>query len=143
MPISFKFYHDSGLTQEITSANPLTATQDISGGLPAVDKVIYFGSTVSTNKAQATSNPGVDAIVVSLTDANTLSGSPTSEFKLALSAGGLAGAVAGASLSLSATVNGGVANAVPIHTRRSTALTTVGAYTDISLQTNSLTETAI
>lgn len=140
MAVSFKFYHDAALTQEITSGNPLTATQDAGGGLGAVDKTIYFGSTAADTKAQATSDLGVDAIVVSMSDADAGTGAPASEFKLALSSGGLASAVAGASLSLSATVNSGVANAVPVYTRRASALTAAGSYTDITLTTNDLTE---
>ena len=142
MATSYKFYHDSALTQEITGGNPLTAIQDVAGVLGPVDKIIYFGSTVTGNKAQALSNPGVDPIVVSLADSAAGSGSATSEFRLALSP--ITGAeTAGAALTLSATINSGVANAVPIYTRRDTALTVAGSYTDISLETNSLTETPV
>lgn len=140
MAVSFKLYHDSALTQEITSGNPLTATQDTGGALGAVDKTIYFGSVAADTKAQATSDPGVDAIVLSVADADAGTGAPATEFKLALSSGGLASAVAGAALSLSATVNSGVPNAVPIYTRRASALAVAGGYTDITLTTNDLTE---
>jgi hypothetical protein len=143
MAVSFKFYHDSALTSEITSGNPLTAIQDAAGLLGAVDKIIYFGSTISANQIQAASDPGTDAIVVSIADANAGTGSPAAEFKLALSSGGLAGATAGASLSLSHTVPGGVANAVPIHTRRDSALTVAGTYTDLTLTTVNLEESTI
>ena len=143
MPVSFKFYHDASLTEEITTGNPLTATQDAAGLLPPVDKTIYFGSTVTGNKVQAASSPGVAAVVISITDANAGTGAPASEFKLALSSGGLASAVAGASLSLSHTINSGVANAVPIYTRRDSALSAAGSYTDLSLETNSLTESPV
>ena len=143
MAISFKLYHDAALTQEITSGNPLTATQDAANLLPAVDKTIYFGSTVTGNKAQAVSSPGVDPITISIADADAGTGAPATEFKLALSAGGLATATPGAALSLSATINSGVANAVPIYTRRDSVLTVAGSYTDLSLQTNSLTEAPV
>lgn len=143
MTTSFKLYHDSALTQEITALNPLTATQETSGLLGPVDKTIYFGSTNSANKIQAVSNPGVDAIVLSIVDSATGSGSPATEFKLALTSGGLATATAGAALTLSATINGGVANAVPIYTRRASAIAVAGTYTDLSLNTNSLIETPI
>lgn len=143
MATSFKFYHDSALTSEITSGNPLTATQDTANALPDVDKTIYFGSTVTGNKAQANSNPGVDQIVLSVIDANNTTGSPATEFKLALSSAALASAVAGASLNLGLTVNSGVANAVPIYTRRNSVLGTAGTYTDLSLETNVLIETPV
>lgn len=143
MTISFKFYHDAALTQEITSGNQLVATQDTAGLLGPVDTVIYLGSTVTGNKVQATSSPGVDPIVVSIVDADAGTGAPASEFKLALSSGGLASATAGASLTLSTTINSGVANAVPIYTRRDSVLAVAGTYTDLTLQTNSLNETPV
>lgn len=142
MAISFKFYHDAALTSEITSGSPLTATQETSGALGPVDKTIYFGSTVVGNKAQATTDPGVDPIVVSIADADAGTGAPTTEFKLSLSP--ITGAeTAGASLSLSHTVTSGVANAVPIYTRRTSVLGTAGSYTDLTLQTVSLDETPV
>ena len=143
MATSFKLFHDAALTQEISSANPLTATQETGGALGPVDKTIYFGSAATGNKAQAVSSPGVDPIVVSIVDADAMTGAPASEFKLALSAGGLASAVAGASLSLSHTINSGVANAVPIYTRRTSALAVAGAYTDVSLESVSVIETPV
>lgn len=143
MAISFKFYHDSALTQEITALAPLTATQDTAGLLAAVDKTIYLGSTVTGNKAQVQANPGVAAIVVSIADANTATGAPASEFKLALSSGGLATATAGAALTLSTSITSGVANAVPIFTRRDSVLSVAGSYTDVSLTTQILIETPV
>jgi len=143
MTISFKFYHDSGLTQEITSGNPLTATQDTAGLLGAVDKTIYLGSTVTGNKAEVQSDPGVTAISVSIADADAGTGAPASEFKLALSAGGLDTATAGAALTLSTSITSGVANAVPIYTRRDSVLAVAGSYTDVSLTTQTLIETPV
>ncbi len=140
MAITFGFFHDSALTNPIESVDPLTATQDTGGSLGPVDKVIYFGSPTAGRVAKASSNPGVDSIVVSIADANAGTGAPATEFKLALSSGALATATAGASLTLSTSVTSGVANAVPIYTRRTSALTTVGTYTDIILTTNQLRE---
>lgn len=143
MAVSFKFYHDSALTSEITALAPLTATQDTAGILGAVDKTIYLGSTLTGNKAQANSSPGVDAIVISIADSDALTGAPASEFKLALSSGGLDTATAGASLTLSTSITSGVANAVPIYTRRDSALAVAGSYTDVSLTTQTLLETPV
>jgi len=143
MTISFKFFHDASLTQEITALNPLTATQDTGGSLGPVDKTIYLGSAVVGNKAQVAAAPGVDAIVASIVDADAGTGAPASEIKLALSAGGLATAVAGASLALSTSITSGVANAVPIYTRRASALTVAGSYADLSLATQTLIETPV
>lgn len=143
MAISLKFYHDSALTSEITALAPLTATQETTGALPPVDKTIYLGSTVAGNKFQTNVNPGVDAIVVSVIDAAAGSGAPATEFKLALTSGGLASAVAGAALTLSTTINSGVANAVPIFTRRTSAITVAGSYTDVRLDTQTLAESPL
>ena len=143
MATSFSFYHDAALTQVIDSGNPLTATQESTGALGPVDKTIYFGSTTTGNKVQAVSSPGVDPIVITIADTNSGTGAPATEIKLALSSGGLATAIAGASLSLSHTINSGVANAVPIYTRRTSALAVAGTYTDISLSSVSVIETAI
>jgi hypothetical protein len=142
MTITFKGYHDSAMTQEITSGNPLTATHVV-GATDPVDKIVYFGSTASGKKLQAASTPGTDPVVISIYDAASGSGAPASEFKLALSSGGLAGATAGASLNLSATILSGVANAVPIYVRRTSAIGTSGAYTDVSLKTNSVIEAPV
>lgn len=143
MATSFKFYHDSALTTEITALAPLTADQDTAGVAGAVDKTIYLGSTLTGNKAQVQSAPGVTAIEVSIVDADAGTGAPASEFKLALSAVGLGTAVAGAALTLPVTINSGVANAVPIYTRRDSALAVAGNYTDISLTTQTLVETPV
>ncbi|MCK9386124.1 MAG: hypothetical protein M0Q15_16055 [Nevskia sp.] len=146
MSTSFKFFHDAALTQEITAdplVNPLTASQYTDGSLGAVDKLIYFGSAATGMKAQLTADPGVGAIVVSIVDADGGTGAPDSEFKLALSSGGLATAVAGAALTLSHTINSEVANAIPIYTRRASALTSAGSYTDLTLQTQDLTESPV
>ena len=143
MTITFKFYHDAALTEEITTLNPLTATQDAAGVLGAVDKTVYLGSTTAGNKLQVSSDPGVDPVVVSVADSAGGSGAPATEFKLALSSGGLASAVAGDPLSLSHTLLSGVANAIPIYTRRDSALVVVGAYSDISLQVVNPYETPV
>lgn len=143
MATSFKFYHDSALTSEITSGNPLTAVQDTSGSSPVVDEVVYFGSTSTGLKAQVAADPGVTAIAVSIDDSAGGSGSPASEIKLATSLLGLDSATGGAALTLSTQVLSGVANAVPVYTRRDSAITVAGAYTDLSLITQNLVETPV
>lgn len=140
MAISLKFYHDAALTSQITAGAPLTATQETTGALPAVDKTIYLGSTVAAVKFQDNVSPGVAAIVVSVIDAVVGSGAPATEFKLALTSGGLATATAGAALTLGVTINSGAANAIPIFTRRVSAITVAGSYTDVRLDTQTLLE---
>lgn len=142
MAITFKAFHDSALTSEITSGNPMLSTHTV-GATDYTDDLIYIGSNASGTKLQAVSDPGVDPVVVSVADAGPGSGAPASEIKLALSSGGLASAVAGASLDLSATLLSGVANAVPVHVRRTSALSTPGAYTDVSLLIDAVEESAV
>ena len=140
MPISFKFYHDSSLTQEITSGNPITATQDTVNSLDPVDKQIWYGSTSSSRKARANSNPGVDQIAVSIADSAGGSGEPTTAIKLASTQGGLATATAGASLNIGTQVNSGTANAVTFWARIDDQTATLGSYTDLSLTHNDIAE---
>lgn len=140
MAISFKFYHDSALTQEVTSGNPIAAVQDTLNTLPPVDKQIWLGSIASGMKVRADSNPGVDPIMVSIADSASGSGEPASAVKLATSQGGLDGATPGASLSLGAQITSGSANAVSFWARMDDATATAGSYTDLSLQTNNLRE---
>jgi hypothetical protein len=141
MTISFKGYHDAALTQEINIGAKLTGTHVV-GATDPTDKTIYLGSTTTGNKLQAVSSPGTDPVVVSVADANAGTGAPASEFRLSLSP--ITGAeTPGASLTLSHTLLSGVANAVPIYTRRTSALGVAGAYSDITLQTNAVVEAPV
>lgn len=143
MPFTFGFFHDSALTTPINASSKLVATQNSEGTLPATDTIIYFGSAATARKVRDAASPGVAQIFVSIADSATGSGAPATEFKLALSSGGLSSAAAGALLQIGTTILSGVSNAVPIYTRRTSALTTVGVYTDITLTTQSLLETPV
>ena len=71
---------------------------------------------------------------------------PTTEVKLALTAGGLAGATPGAALSLGTTIDGGDSNAVEINLRVTNTVTTVYAdtgYPQIGIFINEVIETEI
>jgi hypothetical protein len=140
MTISFAFFHDSSLTQEVSSGNPITATQDTTNTLGPVDKQLWFGSTTASVKARAKSSPGVDQITVSIADANAGTGEPTTSIKLATSQAGLPAATAGAALNLGTQVLSGSANAITLWLRIDDATLTAGSYTDLSLVTNNLDE---
>ena len=60
---SFAFYADAALTVPLSTWTRFHTTD---GALDPVDKQIWFGSTDGTKKAQASSNPGVDQIAVSI-----------------------------------------------------------------------------
>lgn len=140
MAITFKVYHDSALTTPVTSGDPIAGTFN---GAGSVDVQLWFGSTTTAVKAQVTSNPGVTPITLTPTDANSGGGEPATAIKLATTQGGLSSATAGAALSIGATVTSGTANAFPFWIRLTNALSTVGTYTDLTLDSPGLTESAV
>ncbi len=137
MAITLGFHSDSGLTDPLASLN---VTQADDGSAPAVDRVVYLGSTAAGKLFQAASDPGVDDIVVSIADSGAGSGVEAAHVKLALSAGGLDTAVAGDPLPIGAGLLSGSASAVAIHVRVDTPAMASGTYTDIGLATNTLIE---
>jgi hypothetical protein len=137
MAVSLKFYEDSSLTTEITS---VTINQLADGSTGDVNKLVYLGSTVDTSTFEATSDPGVDQIEITIEDASPGSGVQASNIKLALSSGGLDSATAGDPLDVGTSIDGGVANAVPIYIRSDTPAIS-NSSTEITLETNDITET--
>jgi len=140
MATTFGFFSDAALTTPLSAR--LLFTQAVSSPA-AVDKVVYFGSATASRKAMANSAPGVDPIVISITDAAGGSGSPTSDVKLALSSGGLAAATGGASLTLPVEIDSGSANAIPIHIRVLDSTHAFALNQDLSLTTNTLAEFSV
>lgn len=138
MAITFKFFGDPALTTEITA--PLTFSQSTPSPTPD-DKVVYFGSAASGKTVKAASDPGVDQIVVSISDSAVGSGSPASDVKLSLTYAGLATATAGAPLNLGAQVSSGSTNAKTVHMRVLDSSGVAGVNSDLSLATNALEET--
>lgn len=139
MAISLKAYNDSALSSVLTT---LSALQRTDGATGPVDAVIYIGSTAVGKKFQAASNPGVDNIVLSVTDTDGAgTGQAATAVKLASSAAGLDTAVAGDPLTLGLSILSGAANAVEVHVRIEATNLTAGTYTDLSLDTNALVET--
>lgn len=111
---TFKFYKDSGLTEEFVAGvdklGPITSNSQ--------DETIYIGSTEAGKKLQAKTNPGSDPIQVTINDAVPGSNLEASHIKLATGVvGNLDSAVAGEDLDLPAEILGGVVNAQPIHIR--------------------------
>lgn len=91
-------------------------------------------------KFRATSDPGIDSIMLTPTDTVPGSGLPTTSAKLALTQVALAAAVAGDPLDLGPQINSGVAGAVQVWVRQVDTTGVQGVYTDITLNTNSLDE---
>lgn len=140
MAISLAFYNDSGLTSLATS---LGVAQANDGNSPAVDRVVYLGSTVAGKKFQVASNPGVAALTVSISDSAVGSGVEAAHVKLALSAAGLNSATAGNPVSVGTQILSGAGNAVPIYVRVDTPALPNGTYTDLSLETPNVIEATV
>lgn len=139
MAIQLKFYSDSGLTTEITPSWSFTNTV---GSSTPIDQSFYIGSNGSSLKYEANSDPGIDQIVLTITDSATGTGHDELDFKLALTSGGLTSAVAGDPLNLGTQILSGVANAVQVWVRWTDAVNTVGTSTEISLTTNAIKESS-
>ena len=139
MAFSLKIYTDAALTAELTGN--LVSRQNVDGSTPPVETQLWLGSTVATSTFQASSDPGVDNISLSVLDADPGNGHETTEVKLATAQGGLAGAVAGDPLDLGLQISGGVVNAVPFWIQVDDATATLGTSTELSVQTNNIDET--
>lgn len=122
-------FNDAGLTDPFDDATDTLDAQAVNGA--SGYGVFYVGSADDTIKIQATSDPGIDPITISISDASPVSGVEDTHIKLSLSTD-FSGSTAGASLSLGATINGGVANAVPVYYQWSNSVG-AGIYTEMSL----------
>lgn len=136
MTVSLAFFADAGLTVPLTRLDVIQAADN---SLPAVDRVVYLGSTASAKKFNAASDPGIDQISVALADAGT--GIPTNVVRLALSSGGLATATPGAALDVGTEILSGAGNSLAIHIRVDLPVTAIGRYENLSFETNDLIET--
>lgn len=137
MATSLKAYADATLSSVVYSPNILQKSDGTTG---PVDFVIYLGSVLTGKKIEAQSSPGVDQIVLSVSDSAAGSGQAASSVKLALTAGGLSTATAGASLDLGTEILSGADNALAVHVRVEASNLSAGTYTDLTLQTNELAE---
>lgn len=138
MAVTLKFYADAGLTTELVS---LDRSANADGSSGSVDAVVYLGSVAAGKTFRAASNPGVDALVLSVADAASGSGHPAGEIKLATSAGGLAAAVAGAPLNLGTQILSGAGNAIAVWVRWTNTVAVVGVSNELSLNLNTVLET--
>ena len=137
MANSFKFYADAALTTLV--ANPFVISQNEDGTDGDYDGVVYYGSPSAGVTAQADSNPGVDQIVVSISDTTALPGDgpEPADLKLASSNANLTAAVAGDPLNLGLTVTSGAGNQVEVHFRMQTpTVITPGTFNELSFATN-------
>jgi len=136
---TFALYTDSGLTTGFSGV--LSVFQNVDGSTGPVDTQLWLGSTAVGKTLQAESDPGVDQITITPTDAAPGTGHPASEIKLALTQGGLAAATGGAALNLGTAITSGVGNAVTFWIRVQDSTLTAGVSTELSFPTNLLIET--
>lgn len=130
---NWAFYSDDGLTA-LAAGGAAVATDGESA-----DRFVVFGSPDLGTTLQAASDPGVDAIEVSVVDASG-GGIAATAIKLALSYSGLDAAIAGAPLVIGTTLSGGAANSVRVYVRTLRGSLTEGLYSDLSLTTNAYIE---
>ena len=140
MSISLKVYADAALANVLSK---LAVNQKQDGSTGPVDTVVYLGSTATSKKFQAASNPGTDQITLSVADSDPSNGHETTEVKLALTQAGLDTATAGASLDLGTQILSESANALPVWVRVQDATGVVGISTELSLTTNEIEETNV
>ena len=133
---TLNLYDDAGLTTPATV--PLAFAQDTLGAISPHQRRFYLGQPTSGYRFRADSDPGVDAIALSIVDAVPASGQPASAIKLATTQAGLSTATGGAALSLGATLLSGSANAVAIWVQFDDSTAAVATDTNISLALNTL-----
>lgn len=138
--MTFAYYTDAALTAAFSGDLSFDHKSDLSDGNQ--DRVIYFGNPTDGYTAQATSNPGVDQITHSITDADVGNGHEATEVRLASTLAGLDSATPGAALDHGNSLSSGVANAVPLHIRLTNAVTSVHSMrVDLKIERNDITET--
>lgn len=136
MAITFRFYTDPALTTPLD--RPLYLFMSSAAGASG-DGVLYLGSTVPGRVLQATAEPGVAVVSVSIDGG--AGGLPVNAVRLASSAAGLDSAVPGASLDLGVEIASQIA--VAIHFRVTQDGFTPGDFANLALQINALSEFAI
>jgi hypothetical protein len=140
MAQTFKWYLNSSLTTEVTMLSQVFGSDGLDG---AIDKLVYIGSTASSKKMLAASNPGVDAIPIFIADDDgSGTGQAATGVKLALTQGDLDTAVAGAAIDGPAQILSGVAQALPVWIRRDPNNLTEGTYDDMTVKFGPFVERA-
>jgi len=137
---SFAFYTNAGLTEPL--AGNLIFEEPVDHSAVPDDIIIYYGAPSSTPevKVQAASDPGVDQVVVSITDSAPASDHDADEITLSADGTDWGTRTPGDPLNLGTEVLSTVAEAKPIHVRSRDATATQGNSTELGLTTNNLNE---
>ena len=136
----FAFYTDAALTEPIAANLIFEEPVDHSATPP--DIIIYYGAPSSTpeTKAQASSDPGVDQIAVSITDSAPASDHDADEITLSADGTDWGTRTPGDPLNLGVEILSTAANAKPIYVRSRDATATQGTSTELGLTTNNVNE---
>lgn len=132
--MSIGFFLDSGLSQPAARIRS-TAAADGDG---SSDHRVWLGGTDATREHVAASGPGIDQIVVSITDSEGGMLLPASALTLATTQGGLDSTAPGNPLAVGAAITGGSANAVSVWLRVDAPEIDPAIYDNLSLITNAL-----
>lgn len=147
MALTFKIFNNATLTTE--QVGNLVATQNADGSTSPVTFQLWLGSLGSEGgdttdrKAQADSDPGVDAVLLTVVDAFPGADHEATEIKLATTSGGLAAAIAGADLVLPVTLTSGTGNKQEFWVEVDDATGVIGTSTELSVSTNLIRETDV
>jgi len=137
--MSIGFFTDSGLSQPATRLNAMAAAD----GTGSSDHRFYLGGTDATREHVAASDPGVDAIEVSISDGAGGTSLPPSALRLATTQGGLASATPGAPLAVGTSIAGGSAHAVSVWIRVDAPAIDAAIYDNLALTSNALISRAV
>ncbi|MBN8285365.1 hypothetical protein [Zoogloea sp.] len=129
MATTFGVFTDAALTTPL--AGTLDFAQAADGSTGPVVATVYIGSAAGTRVLRAVANPGVDPLVLTVTDSSA-GGSPAADVTIALDET-FVGRTPGASLVLGTQINGGLANAVAVYVRVEDSTGEIGLSTDLSL----------
>lgn len=135
---TFKIFQDAGLTTEF--AGPIINTQNADGTTPDQDYTFYIGSTDVGKTMRTKINPGVDDILLTITDTTPANGPEAVDVKLATTLIGLDSAVGGASLNLGSSILSEVVNAVQFFVRIAGPAIASGTYNQLIIIDNGTEE---
>lgn len=136
--MSFQIYTDAALTTPL-SGNLIFEEPSDHSQSPS-DIQLFIGSTDTGKKVNATSDPGIDQIAVSITDTAPGADHEAAEIKLATTEAGLASATGGVALNLGTQILSLAANAAEFWVRSRDATGTQGTATELGIETNALSE---
>ncbi|MFT3758969.1 hypothetical protein [Thauera sp.] len=133
MSVSWQFFADAGKTVPLASLPVAVSTF---GGEQS--GIVYFGSNAEGRLLQAAFDPGGEPIEIEVYDADSAAGLAATAVRLALSAGGLDGALPGNPVTIGTSISS--ATVIAVHYRITVPLMAEAIYSDVQLRTSSVIE---